>query len=391
VEPVMSRPFLLGFVLVASIGFVNAEPEHAKKTSFASIVEANFSKWDLNHDGKLSVEETNQLVVNHAITADASAAVASIHVYLRNKKHNGPLTREMLIRPAGKGVNGERRDKAETVPHFENNFQAFRRHIAKAPRELFVGNAPSLAGFSQGNLGDCYLLSAVGAAIARNPAGVKQMFHPQPNGSCDLTFANGRRVHVTRLTDAEIALGSSAGPQGLWLNVLEKGFGQLKLATSKQAHHSGLGLDVISTGGDADDTIELLTGHRAGYLAIRTGKGKDRLPPAENRVPLLTAQLRQILRVGNAVHPLLCCGTSAGKLPPGVVSDHDYAILGYDSAHDSVLVWNPWGNHHALKGAPGLQNGYAVEGGKFSVPLHDFVRIFEGVYYETALLPHKRK
>jgi hypothetical protein len=173
--------------------------------------------------------------------------------------------------------------------------------------------------------------------------------------------------------------------------MLEKGFGQLKLRTSKAVHHSGLGLDVISTGGDADDTIELLTGHRAGYLAIRNGKGKHRLPPAENRIPLLAAQLRQILRVGNAVHPLLCCGTSTGKLPPGVVTDHDYAILDYDSSNDSVLVWNPWGNHLTPKGAPGLQNGYAVEGGKFSVPLHDFVRIFEGVYYETAMLPHKRR
>ncbi len=386
----MSRFVVLVVVLVASPGLVHAEPEHGKKSTFATIVEANFSKWDLNHDGRLSVEETSKLVGDRAITGDAAGALAAIHVYLRSKKHSTPLTLEMLTHYTGTR-EGERRDKAEQVSHFEANYRAFRNHIAKAPRELFVGNAPSLTGFHQGHLGDCYFLSAVGAAVARNAAAVRNMFHPQPNGSCELTFGNGKRVHVSRLTDAEVALGSSAGAQGLWLNVLEKGFGQFKIRTSRNAHHSGVALDAIAHGGDADDTIELLTGHRGKYLAIRTGKGKDRLPPPENRIPQLTAQIRQIFRIGNAIHPLLCCGTSHGQLPPGIIGNHDYAILGYDSAHDSVLVWNPWGNRHAPKGPPGLQNGYAVEGGKFIVPILEFVRVFEGVYYETALPQHKKK
>ena len=57
-----------------------------------------------------------------------------------------------------------------------------------------------------------------------------------------------------------ISLSSSAGQQGVWLNVLEKVFGELKIATSKKVHRDNIGLDAIGKGGDADDTISLLTG-----------------------------------------------------------------------------------------------------------------------------------
>jgi hypothetical protein len=379
----MLRHLPLVFILIlplhlACTRLAHTRLEAAKETPFARIVETNFSKWDLNHDGKLSLEETDKLVGDRAIGGEEAAAVASIHYYLRNQKQSETLSLAMLTHRAG--------EKASHALAVDTRYRGFRSHIAKAPRELFVGNAPSLAGFSQGHLGDCYFVSAVGAAVARSPDAVKSMFNPNPDGSCWLTFANGRRVYVSRLSDAEIALGSSAGSQGLWLNVLEKGFGQVKIRTSKKVHYGEIGLDAIATGGNADDTIELLSGHRGTYLSIRRGKGKAQMPPAEDRIPLLMAELRQMFFLARTIRPLLCCGTSHySKLPPGIAGGHDYAILGFDQAREEVLVWNPWGNHYTPKGAPGLQHGYAVKGGKFAVPLNDFVRIFEEVYYESAV------
>jgi hypothetical protein len=387
--------FRYGLIVLTSLAaacLLWADADSKKPTSFMAVVSANFDKWDLNHDGKLTSDEINKLLSSHTITGEAAAALASIHVFQRGKKAGGPaLSRDMLKHQAGKD-DGDvgRRDKAQKAPHFENNYQSFRTHIAKAPRELFVGKAPSLTGFSQGNLGDCYFLSAVGAAVNRNPALIRRMFQPRPDGSVDLTFANGRHVHVTKLTDAEIAIGSSAGQQGLWLNVLEKGFGQVKIHTSRGVNRGEPGLDAIATGGDADDTISLLTGHKADMLTIRNGKGKEPPPPSGRELPILVTKLRALFRISNTAHPLLCAGTPGGKLPPGVVTDHDYAILGYDNATDTVHLWNPWGNQHKIKGPPGLQFGYAVDGGKFSMPLNEFVQIFEEVYYETALPPHVR-
>lgn len=387
----MFRRLSLVLVFGAFFGSARTEAEPAAKTSFARIVQANFSKWDLNHDGKLSVEETSRLVRDRAITGDEAAALAAIHAYQRNEEHNAPLSRQNLMQKTDDKDSGERRDKPDRVPRFESTFRAFRSHIAKAPRQLFIGNAPSLEGLKQGKLGDCYFLSVVGAAVSRNPAAVKRMFHPNPNGSCELTFPNGSCITVSRLTDAEIALGSTAGAQGLWLNVLEKGFGQVKLRNARKAHYIQVALDLISSGGSAKETIELLSGHRGEYLTFRSGKEKIRSPKAESRIPHLTAQLRKMFLDAKTTHKLLCCGTGRfDKLPPGIANNHDYAILSFDSTRNQVLVWNPWGNRYKPKGEPGLQNGYMVEGGKFSVPLDDFLRIFRGVFYETHQPPRFR-
>lgn len=374
----------LAIVLVDETALARAAD---KPESFSSVVDANFDKWDRDKDGKLSPQEIDAAVANHSVTGDAAAAVAAIHVFQRNKKNQGvALTRELLAAAAKKKTAAERRDQTQHLPHFEANYAEFRRHIAKAPKEIFVGNAPALEGFHQGNLGDCYFLAAVGSAINRNPALVKRMFKVHPDGSCELTFPTGQRTHVNRLTDADIALGSNAGEQGRWLNVLEKGFGQLKVHSTRSQLRTSTALDVISKGGDADATIKLLTGHKAEYLAIRHGKGKA--PPQ----PATAAKVHALMQTATAVHPLMCVGTPNGaKLPPGVPDDHDYGVLGFEAGSGLVHVWNPWGNKHKAKGPPGLVNGYDVDGGHFKVPLQEFVQIFEGVYYETGAPPRKRR
>ena len=49
--------------------------------------------------------------------------------------------------------------------------------------------------------------------------------HQQSDGSCEVVFFSGEKITVPKLTDAQVALGSSAGNQGLWLNVLEEAYG----------------------------------------------------------------------------------------------------------------------------------------------------------------------
>lgn len=377
----MSRSFFAGSLLVALAA--PAAAEH-KPESFAAVVEANFSRWDANRDGKLTAEEVDKAVFSPAVTGDAAAAVAAIHVHLRAPHAPASVTEAELTR-GGKSETA-RRDKDDKGSHFSADYAGFAHHIATAPRQVFAAeSAPTLEGMSQGRLGDCYFVSAIGAAVHRNPQAVRRMFHDHPDGSVEVAFPNGRTVRVGKLTDAEIALGSTAHEQGLWLNVLEKAFGELKIRTPRAKKHEGdIDLDVIARGGDADQTISLLTGHKASYGPIRKGKGKELPPPAEHEAAEIQTRLNELLREAAGQHALVCAGTSGGKLPPGVISDHDYAVLGYDSGSRTVTVWNPWGQNHPLKeGSPGLERGYEVKGGKFTVPLHDFVRIFEGVYYET--------
>lgn len=363
-------PALGLLVLFCSLGLADPKPG-----SFAAIVEARFSHWDRNRDGKLTADEVDHLVNNHEITGDEAAAVASLHVYLRD---HGPMTRldkEQLLQAASKKTAAERRDLANKSQHFAEHYEGFRHHIAKAPRELFVGDAPRVQGMSQGHLGDCYFVSTIGAAVNSNPTRLRGIFHPHPDGSCDLVFLSGHRTTVKKLTDAQLALGSSAGDQGVWLNVLEQGLGQMGIIAKKK-RPDDLAIDTIGRGGDPGKVINLLSGRKSDTLELGGRHAND---------PATVVKLRTLLRGATAGRFLVGCGVGKPpSVPPGIVKDHAYAVLGYDPATDSAVVWNPWGNHFQPKGPPGLEHGYATDHGRFEVPLRDFVHIFGYVEYETT-------
>jgi hypothetical protein len=89
-----------------------------------------------------------------------------------------------------------------------------------------------------------------------------------------------------------------------------------------------------------------------------------------------------LIREGLNQKRIICCSTGGWKVPPGLIKTHEYTILGIK--HGKVDVWNPWGYKYNFEpsGTPGMKNGYYVEGGRCSIPLHDFVRIFGRVTIE---------
>jgi len=347
-----------------------------KPDPFATVIEAHFKKWDHDREGKLSAKRLNALVRDHSITGPAAAALAAMHRWQHVKKDKAPpLTLEFLTTAPSKGS-----PQRELIEYYDGYLD----HIKKAPKEIFVDNKPpSLEGFSQGWLGDCYFVAIVGAAVARDPKGVKKIFHVHEDGSCDLKFVTGRQVHVPRLTEAEVALGSTAGAQGLWLNVLEDGLGRLDLRVS---HRHGVAMDFVEAGAPGvsmDAVIGMFTGHGVEHLSFRQGDAKH--PPPEKDLPALQAKLRAVLRKTAEHHGLIVAETpSVAKMPPGMSSNHTYALLHYDHDSDHVHTWNPWGEDFTPKGKPGMEFGYPHKGGRAEMPLKDFVRMFERIRYETT-------
>jgi hypothetical protein len=366
----------LPLILLGPIALA-AQPAPKQSTSIAAVITDYFPRWDKQGEGKLSREEVDTLVANHSVKGDAAAAVAAMHVYFRNNPKAGPLTQAFVVESASKSLPAERRDLANKVQHFQADYEHFRNHIKSAPRDLFVGDAPQLPGVHQGELGDCYFVSIVGAAIHFDRNRLKQVFHPVKDGVYELDFLDGSRVMV-RLTDAQIALGSSAGAQGIWLNVLEEGFGQVrfKQLQKKDKEPGDIPIDVISRGGSPATAITLLTGHKVDSL--------DVLKHAKE--PAATKKLRDVMIAEAKGRLLMGAGTPGEdhKLPPGVISGHCYAVLGFDSSKDIVHLWNPWGNNFQPKKEPvGLENGYPVKDGLFDVPFGDFIKIFGYFDYET--------
>ena len=82
---------------------------------------------------------------------------------------------------------------------------------------------------------------------------------------------------------------------------------------------------------------------------------------------------------------LVTCGTGSGGKVPNVAGNHAYAVTGYDAKTDRISLWNPHGQTFTPKGEAGLKNGYPTKGGRFSMPLPEFMQAFGGLAFETAV------
>jgi hypothetical protein len=404
------RLFIAGLSLLANAGAAWAQ--HGAPTPFTKEVESHFDQWDRNHNGTLEAAEIDVLVVDPEIKGSTAAAVACLKAAQRSGKFELPaLTLDYFH-----GYEADVAQGKKPSPPFDQSFSRGVKRITKTKRDLFADGVPSLEACHQGPLGDCFFVAVVGASIVRNPEDVHSMITQQSDGSIDVSFPNGRKAHVPGLTDAELALTSTTGSDGLWLSVLEKAYGKIRNDSLPEEKQTESTTDAIARGGSTTTTIRLMTGHTVDRVSFRPRQGgraqhrpdgdkkpevgkkpDDDAKPAEKpaapaidpavlqahldaTLPKLREQL--VEAIGN--HKLIAAGTPKdGTMPPGVNGNHAYAVLGYDRTTDKVHLWNPHGNTFKPKGEPGLENGYPTRAGHFDMPLTEMGKVFAAITIET--------
>jgi hypothetical protein len=349
-----------------------AQTKQVKKPllTFAQILRANFEKWDTNKDGQLNRSEINLLVMRPDIRGRVAAAVAVLHLYLRERPEQAAVTMDELV-PGG---------VRSTISNFDGPFDTFYRRLSRTKREVFADNCvPSIANVSQ-LFADCFFLAAVGSAIARDPKVVQQMIRPFPNGSTEVAFPAGPKIRVRRLSDTELALTSMAENQGMWLNILEKAYGMVCMMHPElrgpHRQSGDIDIDVIARGGDARRTIELFAEHVGTLITFRHDE-EERIPPTEGELSELRPRIHKIMKTRIENHAIMIGATAAGDLPPGINAHHDFSIVGYDADQRIVHLWNPNGKSSAA----GSQ--LAIKHGSFDMPLDDFLKVFAALIYET--------
>jgi len=375
---------LCGILLLAA-----PDPKQDPKSApdFIDVVQANFARWDLNHNGALSPEEVDRCVVEQSIKGDEAAAIGAIKTMLRMGYFVPPLTLEYFQTAAPKPKKAKESETAERSevrmfggPNWNKGFEVARKRIADPNRDLFRSSVVDLKQFKQGALGDCYFVSMIGALVNKQHDAVKRMITVQRNGDLKVAFADNETIVIPPLTDAEIATSSTTGEEGTWVAVFEKAFGTLRQAQFPEDHKEGVATDAIAFGGTMLTTIRVLTGHDSEEFAIKSSVQKSgngeykfqlRAQPQE-----LARMTREKLKAAIQKKKLVGAGTYPEDLPPGIPDRHAYAIIGYEAQGDQVVIWNPHGNTFKPKGAPGLANGYPTEFGVFKVPMKDFVNIF---------------
>jgi hypothetical protein len=364
---------VLAAMLAPSRG-LEAGPAPDDKVGFSAQVAAHFEEWDLNRDGTLSSDELSALVPDVRIRDEAACALAAIHRVQRGKDpawHHAAFRRDDLVGPDVGSGTGRR-------PPFARIYRQGLTRLRATRHELFGPAAPRLVGIHQGPLGDCFLIATVGAVVGRDPATVRALVGQSTDGTFLVRFPGGPTVPVASVSDTEILLGSTDGDQGLWLIVIEKAYGELVLACRSRP---GTPMDLLSGAGTSTKTLQLFTGRDG--LALRFRPHGSHHVPGRAAVAELAPQARAILAEAQLERRLICCGTTTAPAPPGITPNHIYAVLGYDASRDVVDLWNPWGHHFTPEGPAGLESGYPVRDGRFSVPMTDFVRIFAAVTYES--------
>lgn len=298
---------------------------------------------------------------------------------------------------SGDDVEEEGPVDPKKVPNYHAQFASCLKRIQTTRRDVSLERMADLDRCKQGQLGDCFFVAPVGAAVHRDPLFVKNSIALLPGGGYKVKFSNEKSVEIGALTDAEVAMSSTTGDEGLWLPVLEKAFGSMRRDAAPEKYGSKEATDAISHGGQIRETLQLVTGHacsrvfvphHAKFSVESGGKPEGKRAGGQLTVEPV-ADVREIAekvrkKVFKAVEEkrLVAAGTSMEIEPPGMSPRHAYAILGCDAHADMLTIWNPHGNTFTPKGPVGLKNGYATKAGIFRMPVNEFVQVFRDVFIE---------
>ncbi len=195
---------------------------------------------------------------------------------------------------------------------------------------LFGAGGPVYTDIQQGNVGDCYLLAALGATAARSPQAIRNMFTDNGDGTYSVRFYNnGAPEYVT--VDRSLPGGgnvfASTNPGSVWVALAEKAFVEINESGWLNTTIAGLNSYSAIDGGNDWTALNAINGRTAsggGLSSAASGALVD--------IAWTTGQAVVLYTTGMPYSAL-------------VVSDHIYAVVGYNAATNLYILYNPWGNN----------------------------------------------
>ncbi|MBX9579176.1 MAG: hypothetical protein K2X87_02620 [Gemmataceae bacterium] len=207
---------------------------------------------------------------------------------------------------------------------------------------LFV-RGPAASDIDQGGLGDCYLMTALGAIARQDPDRIEDMFADNGDGTFTVRFFDGedaeyvtvdRRLPVDGSGDLVFAgdgRDADDATNELWVALAEKAYAQLNESgwTGQDGTNSYKGVVGVagSDGIDGSNTGVAMQ-HVAGVSASYHGMYWTSF-----------ADVREAFDAGRAI----AFGTVDEPPNGDVVGSHAYIMVGYDAATQRIILRNPWG------------------------------------------------
>lgn len=315
---------------------------------FLKTADRNFSSIDEDSNGWLRDIEITKAVGNPTYKGEDALMLSALYAY--REALSGSLDDELLRETGGVSrgdlqafvheallnLNGPL--TAEFVSDYTSNTIttnrlngfSFMSDIVKGPRES-VMDSKNIFEVNQGDVGDCVFLSCVMSLVQNHPEQIQKMIKDNLDGTYTVTFPGADKpVTIKRPTDAEVLVYSNSYGHGLWLSILEKAYvyyvNNQKFFPSENDYEAMKSADVY------DGMTNILTGN------IISSKSLETLSQYEIRVIVGQAlQDKRTLMTGTGTTQR----AKEGKMPNGLLEPHEYVIVDYDVATDTLLIHEP--------------------------------------------------
>jgi hypothetical protein len=209
-------------------------------------------------------------------------------------------------------------------------------HVAVAG-SLFV-NGASYNDIKQGELGDCYLLAALGAIAKSSPAAITHMFIANGDGTWTVRFyyqsgstyvADYVTVNNMLAVSNNVFVYAGAGrsykdsSNELWVLLAEKAYAQWN-----------------ETGRAEQDNTNTYAGIYAGYSSLASSQI---LASASMTYGFVDANKQKLI---TAIAANKAVTASFTVTAAGLYRSHAYILVGYNSSKGTFQFYNPWGYSH---------------------------------------------
>jgi hypothetical protein len=209
--------------------------------------------------------------------------------------------------------------------------------------------APTYKDVSQGYLGDCYFVSALGEVALQNPAAIENMITGNGNGTYGVRFyVNGQPDYVTVNEQLPVMGGGYHWANGStlefansttdnWVALVEKAYAELNAQTN--APH---GMELNS----ASDSYEGIVAGNGSALTMITDQQESAIGlNARESTSALASVLASVTSSFNSGEEVLMStpNNSSGNL----VGDHMYMVTGINPTTGALSIQNPWGSAYS--------------------------------------------
>jgi hypothetical protein len=367
--------------------------------AFKQDLQRNFKAWDqkCGSKGYLTEADIDRLMQDPSIKGRDAVALSTMKAMEQDA--NGEK-KELNISPAGIKIC----DRSKGTGQLENAgtiqwnslklgdlvggpYAHMNEQLNNCSHDLFASpdGMPHPSAVQQGDSGDCYFIASAASLAQQNPQAIKNMIHDNGNGTYTVSFPGRQPITVDKPTDAELAHYGTSGNDGTWLSVLEKGYGAVRQREGTDRRDDTMDGDGIEKYDGADGgligfkAMEVLTGHESGDIPIRDASGNFIAPDNIRESIDRTLRGHRLIAAETGKTPEK---TDRGQLAP----HHEYQILAYDRATDTITIRDPNGNHgRGAAGVPSFAHASGQDDGVMTMRMSDFLRNFNGVSIETPI------